>query len=219
MIRRLVVLLALAGVLGMVIRDVRMKEETIATGQRVYLALRPVDPRSLIQGDYMALRYRVNDVIDAHEKWPKDGAIVVRDMPGAGAEFVRRDEGGALFPGELRLRYRIRGGEPQVGSDAYHFEEGTAKRYQAARYAELRVDAAGESVLVNLADASFVPLGPGFGGDPWLLPDARPGAPDGPPTWLGEMIGAPSAVEAPPEEPPADAAPEPQPPGGASGAW
>ncbi|MFN7142327.1 MAG: GDYXXLXY domain-containing protein [Myxococcota bacterium] len=207
MIRRLAVLVALAGVLGVVNREVRKKEETIASGRRVYLALRPVDPRSLLQGDYMALRYAMNDVIDAHEDWPKDGAIVVRDAPGAGAEFVRRDDGGALGPGELRLRYRTRGGEPQVGSDAYHFEEGTAKRYEAARYAELRVDVAGESVLVGLADAAFAPLGSGFGGDPWLLPDARPGAPDGPPTWLGEWMRAPSA---PPVEAPAD--PEPRPP-------
>jgi uncharacterized membrane-anchored protein len=215
-IRRLVVVVALAGGLAMVNRDVLEKEETIASGQRVYLALRPVDPRSLIQGDYMALRYRVNDVIDAHEDWPRDGAIVVRDVPGEGAQFLRRDEGGALSPGEVRLRYRIRGGEPQVGSDAYYFEEGTAKRYEAARYGELRVDESGESVLVSLADTSFIALGPGFGGDPWLLPDAKPGSADGPPTWLDGMIGAPSAVEgpvvAPPAEAPADAAPEPQPP-------
>ena len=34
------------------------RERLISSGEVVYLELAPVDPRSLMQGDYMSLRYR-----------------------------------------------------------------------------------------------------------------------------------------------------------------
>jgi uncharacterized membrane-anchored protein len=46
----------------------------------------------------------------------------------------------------------------RVGSDAFHFQEGNAARYQRARYGELRVDAEGTSVLVGLRDEHRVQL-------------------------------------------------------------
>jgi uncharacterized membrane-anchored protein len=35
------------------------KEDLVANGQPVFVALAPVDPRSLLQGDYMRLNFRV----------------------------------------------------------------------------------------------------------------------------------------------------------------
>ena len=40
------------------------KENTIAKGQKVYVPLAPVDPRSLMQGDYMRLRYTLPPLVD-----------------------------------------------------------------------------------------------------------------------------------------------------------
>src|SRR5690606_4235060 len=37
------------------------REQILAHGKSVILALAPVDPRSLMQGDYMALRFQVAD--------------------------------------------------------------------------------------------------------------------------------------------------------------
>ena len=65
---------------------------------------------------------------------------------------MRRDEGTALVPGEHRLTYRIRGRRPHIGTDAYFFQEGTADRYQRARYGEMRVAPDGAAVLVGLRD-------------------------------------------------------------------
>ena len=58
----------------------------------------------------------------------------------------------------LRVRYRIRNGDVWLGTNAYFFEEGTAQRYEDARFGEFRVDRdSGEAVLVGLADADLKP--------------------------------------------------------------
>ena len=43
----------------------------------------------------------------------------------------------------------------RVGTDGFYFEEGTAADYENARYAEFRVDADGESVLVAMLDENL----------------------------------------------------------------
>jgi uncharacterized membrane-anchored protein len=55
----------LAGILILVVVNygIYEKERLLANGRLVLLELAPVDPRSLMQGDYLALRFRLqNDV-------------------------------------------------------------------------------------------------------------------------------------------------------------
>lgn len=157
------------------------KERVIRGGETIYLELAPIDPRSLMQGDYMALRFRLADRI---AEWREaEGRARVRTAPlvvddrgvatlaegGGGAVTGRGDEvaagsggeaGGATRsagdPGSPRIAFRIRGGRVWLGTDAYFFEEGTADRYATARYGEFRVDpSSGEAVLVGLLDAGL----------------------------------------------------------------
>ena len=46
-------------ILALVNWSIAEKEKHLAEGKVVYLKLAPVDPRSLMQGDYMALRFRL----------------------------------------------------------------------------------------------------------------------------------------------------------------
>jgi len=135
------------------------KERTLASGTPMLLELAPVDPRSLIQGDYMRLDYAIARSINDQDGWPKDGLLVVRlDSVGV-ARFVRRHEPNApLAAGERLLRYRRRDQRVRVGSDAFHFQEGSADHFAHARYGELRVDGKGTSVLVGLRDERRAPL-------------------------------------------------------------
>ena len=134
------------------------KERLLATGEVVLLELAPVDPRSLIQGDYMRLDYALTRAIDAQAAWPRDGAVVVRlDSIGV-ATFIRRHDAAALQPGETLLRYRKRDRVVRVASNAYFFEEGSARKFEAARYGELRVARDGNSVLVGLRDSLARPI-------------------------------------------------------------
>jgi len=135
------------------------KERTVASGTSMLLELAPVDPRSLMQGDYMRLDYVIARSINDQNGWPRDGLLVVSlDSTGV-ARFVRRhDKYVPLGTGERLLRYRLRDNRVRVGSNAFHFQEGRADRFARARFGELRVDAQGTSVLVGLRDANRVAL-------------------------------------------------------------
>lgn len=158
--RKAVVLGGLIVILAIVNWQIAGKERVLRDGAPLLLELAPVDPRSLIQGDYMRLDYAIAREIARREEWPRDGQIVVAaDVDGV-ARFVRRHEPGApLDAREHLLRYRRRAGRIRIGTDAWFFQEGQADRYAGARYGELRVDDAGESLLVGLRDAARQPLG------------------------------------------------------------
>lgn len=150
--------LALAVPLGLVAQ----KERVRARGTRLLLALAPVDPRSLIQGDYMVLEYALIRGLPDTTAWPRDGHLVLAVSPEGVGTYVRRDDRTPLAPGELRIRYRKRdGGRIRLGAEAYHFQEGHAGLYEAARYGELRVTGSGAALLVGLADEARRSLGPG----------------------------------------------------------
>jgi uncharacterized membrane-anchored protein len=137
------------------------KERLLASGTTMLLELAPVDPRSLIQGDYMSLDYAMaRQIADSQQHWPSTGQIVVALDDLGVARLVRRHQDGApLGPGEHLLTYRRRRGRVRVGTDAFHFQEGHARRYQGARYGELRVSPSGTSVLLGLRDSTRAALG------------------------------------------------------------
>ena len=143
-----------AGILG--------RERHLAEGRVVLLELAPVDPRSLMQGDYMALRFKAETEAFARDraKDGEDGRLVVRlDARGVGS-FVRRDDGAPLADGEVALKYRVRAGNVKFATNAYFFREGTGATYEAARYGEFRVDKSGELLLARLRSKDLKPLGP-----------------------------------------------------------
>jgi uncharacterized membrane-anchored protein len=154
--RRALVVAGLAVALAVPGALIVQKERLLAMGTPVLLELAPVDPRSLIQGDYMRLDYAITrQIADSERRWPRSGRIVVALDADGVARFVRRDDGRRpLGPREALLIYRRRGGRIRVGTDAFHFQEGHAGRYQSARYGELRVAPWGTSVLVGLRDST-----------------------------------------------------------------
>lgn len=154
-----------AGVLLLMLANwtVFERERQLAEGRVVLLELAPVDPRSLMQGDYMALRFKAAD--DAFGRFGRvkdatDGRLVVKlDGRGVGT-FVRRDGGEPLGEGEVALRYRIRDERVKFATNAYFFQEGHARYYQQARYGEFRVAQSGELLLAHLRDATLERLAP-----------------------------------------------------------
>ena len=149
-ISRNLLVLAVVLVLGAVNWSIFAKERIKSNGERIYLALAPVDPRSLMQGDYMALRFAIADGIDTKAS----GSAPLLVGPNGVATLDPNPKAAGL-----RIRYRVRNGSVWLGTNAYFFEEGTANRYTGARYGEFRIDrSSGEAVLVGLADESLNPL-------------------------------------------------------------
>jgi uncharacterized membrane-anchored protein len=147
-------------VLAFVNYAIYQKEDLIRDGEPLFVELGPRDPRSLIQGDYMALRYRIAEELETKSAVPIRGQLVVTRNPQGIAEFVRIYDGQTpLQPGELLLNYYMRYGQIDVGVNSFFFQEGTAAAYETARYGELRVDRSGTSVLVGLRGPNLEVLG------------------------------------------------------------
>lgn len=137
-------------------------EKVLSEGETVLLALRPVDPRSLMQGDYMTLHFEVCNHIYGLEAESNKFCVVRLDDDRV-AHFVSltNDAEVALREDELLLRYSLEknrwGGKfYTIGSDSYFFQEGTAIKYVTATYGMLKVVTKGEMIgtcsLVGLCD-------------------------------------------------------------------
>jgi uncharacterized membrane-anchored protein len=149
-ITRVLALIGVVLVLAVVNYAIFAKERIKRHGELIYLELAPVDPRSLMQGDYMALRFTIAEAIErsANKNIPATGtqrAAVILDARRV-AQFATAGQ-----RSDLSLRYRLRDGRVWLGTNAYFFEEGTAERFAGAKFGEFRVDRkSGEAVLVGL---------------------------------------------------------------------
>lgn len=134
------------------------KEQLIANGRTLYLELAPVDPRSLIQGDYMRLRY----AIVSDRNLPERGALVIHIDNNNVGQFVRlHNPSTTLAENEylLKFRYRNRWEGVLIGAQSFLFQEGQAQEFDKAEYAELRLTPDGTVILVAMRDQSFNLLG------------------------------------------------------------
>ena len=159
---RLIVLGAMTAIILTVTNiEIAGKERIVRDGNTVLLRLAPRDPRSFIQGDYMALRYSMAERVAtaAESAQVSNGRAVITLQEKGEAEFVRIDQGQALQQGDLLLRFRKRGDSVRLASDAFFFEEGQSEIYRSAIYGELRVNRDGDAVLTGLRDAEGERLG------------------------------------------------------------
>jgi len=169
---RIIAVIAMIVVLGLVNWSIAGKEKHLAEGKVVYLELAPVDPRSLMQGDYMALRFQIgNQVYNALPKsndrkfWNNradagDGFAIVTLDERKVATFKEIYSDQALQANELLLRYRVRNGTVKFATNAFFFQEGHADVYNTARFGQFRVDSKGELLLAAMYDKELNKLEP-----------------------------------------------------------
>jgi uncharacterized membrane-anchored protein len=128
------------------------KEDLIAHGQPVYVELAPVDPRSLMQGDYMRLNFAIPgglaDSVEREALRGRPSAVARRDAGGV-ATLLRLDQGGPLAADELRIELTPKNGRWTLVSDAWFFKEGEGARWAGAKYGEFRVGLDGRALLVG----------------------------------------------------------------------
>jgi uncharacterized membrane-anchored protein len=170
--RNIIALVSLVIILALVNWSIAGKEKHLAEGKIVYFELAPVDPRSLMQGDYMALRFRLAD--DVYNALPKtedryrwrhnvaasDGYVVAALDERNICSFKGLYENQALSEDEILLRYRVRDGAVKFATNAFFFQEGHAEYFQPAKYGQFRVDDKGELLLVTMHDENLKKLEP-----------------------------------------------------------
>lgn len=132
------------------------KQNLIAHGKPVFMPLLPMDPRSLMQGDYMRLRFAT---LDAQQlpliedlRGTRPHMVVQLDARGVATlkRLHRADQ--PLAADEMLVQLTPKNGAWVVVTDAWFFREGQAQRWQAARYGEFRVLPDGRALLVGMAD-------------------------------------------------------------------
>jgi uncharacterized membrane-anchored protein len=158
-------------ILAAVNLSIYRREQLLQHGRFVLLELAPIDPRSLMQGDYMALRFQVANQAFPNFQWgsqrqnkdlnvlPPDGAIVVhvdQHQLGHFQRVAKPEE--VLAANEILLRYRIRNSQIKFATNAFFFEEGQAHVYDKARYGGFRVADNGDMLLSSMHSADYTLL-------------------------------------------------------------
>ncbi len=153
MYKRIIVLLNLVLLLLYFNHSVIKNEELLESGQFALLELAPVDPRSLMQGDYMALRYKISEDIHLQDI-PKRGYCVVRiDSGGVAGKIRLQKEINPLNEGEYLIKYTSSDDwNVNIGAESFFFQEGQAEKYEKAKYGGLKIDRDGNSLLIGLYD-------------------------------------------------------------------
>lgn len=156
--RQMAALLAGVLILCAVNYTIVQREQLLQEGRVVLLELAPVDPRSLMQGDYMALRFQIANVAlnHAQEKESEDGYLLATLDEHGVAQFKRRvQQREQVGSDEVLLRYRVRNHVAKFATNAYFFQEGKAQLYEKARYGEFRVASNGDMLLTGLRTPEF----------------------------------------------------------------
>ena len=162
--RKYMVLIIGLFILGAINVSIWHKEQLLANGKTVFLALAPVDPRSLMQGDYMALRFELERDIApqlTHDKTQNDDGYVVVNINAQGVgEFAQLQDNlpDAVNSQQVAMRYRVREGKIKFATDAFFFEEGQGDIYAQAKYGEFKVAENGELLLTDLRGEKLIKL-------------------------------------------------------------
>ena len=167
-----IALLGLVIILAVITVNVAKLESHIATGNKVLLELAPVDPRGFMQGDYMTLRYALEDKVldklhdrlndDEERVDAADGYVIVALDKNEVGQFVRLEDTKPtnLVPDEMALRYRVRNGTMKLATNAFFFQEGHAKAFEDAEYGLFRVNDKGEPLLTDMVNSEFEVIEP-----------------------------------------------------------
>jgi uncharacterized membrane-anchored protein len=140
--------------LGIANVSIMQKQALANTGATLLVELKPVDPRSLMQGDYMRLSFAIG-ALQVPASVDQPGALVGTLDDHAVWTAQRVDDGTPLAAGEIRINLSGTPEHPVFVTDAWFFEEGEGHRWQAAKYGEFRVGPDGKAVLITLRGKNF----------------------------------------------------------------
>ena len=131
--------------------SVSKKETLLKGGQLVLLQLAPVDPRSLMQGDYMTLRYKISEDIQADSIAKRGFCVVNIDSFGVANKVRLQKNRTPLNSGEHIIEYTSPDDwNVNIGAESYFFQEGEAEKYEKAKYGGVKIDKDGNSLLIGL---------------------------------------------------------------------
>lgn len=129
------------------------KEALLEDGKLILLELAPVDPRSLMQGDYMRLNYTISNNIDSDSITKRGFCVVKLDANGIGNKVRMQKNRLPINTDEYLIEYTY--GEwwnINIGAESFFFQEGEGEKFESAKYGGIKVDSKGNSLLIGLFD-------------------------------------------------------------------
>ncbi|PWW08579.1 putative membrane-anchored protein [Paenibacillus cellulosilyticus] len=159
-LRPLLLVITVVLQLGFISYQAAASEHALRSGTPVKLEIAPVDPRSMLQGDYVTLSYtnsRPSSLVETdlrNSNAHKVKVVLKLDANGV-YQFSRLySQGESIEPNEVIMNGRWDGwGTVQYGIETYFVPEGTGMDVQReARYAYVRVSSTGNAILERLSD-------------------------------------------------------------------
>jgi uncharacterized membrane-anchored protein/uncharacterized membrane protein len=133
-------------------------ESLLARGELIKLELQPVDPRSLLQGDYVVLRYSISSMPISPEPRMNEKVSIglVKNEQGVyeySGSFLKGKVENVKQPGiDVWITGRYKGsGQMEYGIENYFVAEGTGLDLQEkVEYANVKVSKNGDAILESL---------------------------------------------------------------------
>ncbi len=178
----MIISVLIIGVIVYVFQFSVSRDRLATEGREIFLGLAPVDPLSLLQGQYMRVRFAVErEQLPLPDEVNIEGKRAVLKLDERGiATFVGVEENNDLGPDEILFMGELRKMEdwemrrqPDADPDkvfsghyvkieipqrTFLFKENTENRYESARYGVFRVGEGGDHMLMDLADENLQKL-------------------------------------------------------------
>lgn len=126
------------------------REERGRSGEKIILELAPVDPRSLMQGDYMILDFQFERDLVREKNYPKEGYIIFDLDKDNVAHFLTTSEEFRRNSVKYKNHFKF-----DIGIDSYFFQEGYRKHFEQARYLRVFLQSDGSIKVDTLLDRDF----------------------------------------------------------------
>ena len=155
------------------------KEYTLNVGTTVVLQTVPVDPRSLLQGDFAILGYKISTLPSTPEGWPPGSTVYVSLVDRGEVWEALRYSSFKPSSDEVFIKGTVdRSGMLDFGIGTYFVPEGTGGIIERARdvKVEVVVDSRGNAVIKRVL-VDGVPFDPKQELNPIRPPDRRETAP------------------------------------------
>ena len=132
------------------------KETTLRNGTDIVLKIEPIDPRSLLQGDYVDLSYNISQV-DSYDLPDRVYVLLEQDQEGIYQikeiyDTIEEANDDKSKDTQVVITGKTYGNTIRYGIENFFIEEGTgAKVEQNANYAKIKVGSNGDALLMSVS--------------------------------------------------------------------
>lgn len=123
------------------------KEESYKKENTIILELAPVDPRSIMQGDYMTLTYQLRNEFESENLSSQNEYIVLKADSRGVYHYEKLSEKNVKNSIKVKNVYNF-----DIGANTYFIKEGSSEHYDKVKYAKLYLLKSGKVRIFKLLD-------------------------------------------------------------------